>query len=107
MQTVESFLTALSCAHGDDARIVTRTDASGARRRVNVASLHGLPFSLAGCFVYHTVSGGVSLKCVMLDPGIHFQDVVDEARSVIVAGGTMQPVRRPGAPRCGFLGSYM
>ncbi|TMW60568.1 hypothetical protein Poli38472_000610 [Pythium oligandrum] len=33
-----------------------------------------------------------SIKFVLLNPANHFQDVVDNARSVVLAGGTMQPV---------------
>ena len=32
------------------------------------------------------------LKFLLLNPAIHFQDVVRQARAIIVAGGTMQPV---------------
>ena len=33
-----------------------------------------------------------ALKFVMMNPAIHFREIVDEARSVVLAGGTMQPV---------------
>ncbi|XP_052794616.1 ATP-dependent DNA helicase DDX11-like [Mya arenaria] len=33
-----------------------------------------------------------SIKFLLLNPAVHFADVVREARAVIVAGGTMQPV---------------
>uniref|UniRef100_A0A8C5M8L4 ATP-dependent DNA helicase DDX11 n=1 Tax=Leptobrachium leishanense TaxID=445787 RepID=A0A8C5M8L4_9ANUR len=33
-----------------------------------------------------------SLKFLMLNPAVHFADVLKECRSVIIAGGTMQPV---------------
>ncbi|KAA8909788.1 helicase C-terminal domain-containing protein [Sphaerosporella brunnea] len=33
------------------------------------------------------------LKYMLLDPAYHFKDVVEEARAVILAGGTMQPMR--------------
>ncbi|KJE96860.1 hypothetical protein CAOG_007120 [Capsaspora owczarzaki ATCC 30864] len=32
-----------------------------------------------------------TLRFVMLNPGVHFRDVVGSARAVILAGGTMQP----------------
>ncbi|KAK3909935.1 ATP-dependent DNA helicase DDX11, partial [Frankliniella fusca] len=38
-----------------------------------------------------TVGKGV-LKFLLLNPAAHFQDIVLQARSVIVAGGTMQPI---------------
>ncbi|KAK2177258.1 hypothetical protein NP493_610g02000 [Ridgeia piscesae] len=33
-----------------------------------------------------------SLKFLLLNPAVHFADVVSEARAIIVAGGTMQPL---------------
>lgn len=33
-----------------------------------------------------------SMKYLLLNPAVHFSDVLKEARSVIVAGGTMQPI---------------
>jgi len=33
-----------------------------------------------------------SLKFLLLNPAVHFADVLSEARAVIIAGGTMQPV---------------
>ena len=36
---------------------------------------------------------GSSLKFLLLNPSLHFTSIVSEARAVVVAGGTMQPVR--------------
>ena len=36
-----------------------------------------------------------SLKFLLLNPSVHFTKIVQEARAVIVAGGTMQPVSEP------------
>lgn len=36
----------------------------------------------------------VTLKYLLLDPTHHFKEIVEEARSVILVGGTMSPVRR-------------
>lgn len=36
-----------------------------------------------------------SLKYMLLDPTHHFQEIVEQARSVILAGGTMSPVGYP------------
>lgn len=33
-----------------------------------------------------------SLKFILLNPAVHFSPIVQEARAVIVTGGTMQPV---------------
>lgn len=38
---------------------------------------------------------GISLKYMLLDPTFHFKDVVEEARAVVLAGGTMSPVSSP------------
>ncbi|KFZ56565.1 Putative ATP-dependent RNA helicase DDX11-like 8, partial [Podiceps cristatus] len=37
--------------------------------------------------------GQSSLKFLLLNPAVHFAKVVEECRAVIIAGGTMQPVR--------------
>ena len=34
-----------------------------------------------------------SIKFLLLNPAAHFASVLQEARAVVVAGGTMQPVR--------------
>lgn len=39
-----------------------------------------------------------SLKFLLLNPAVHFTTIVKEARAVVVAGGTMQPVIN-----CGIL----
>lgn len=36
--------------------------------------------------------GGVQLKYMLLDPTNHFREIVEDARAVILAGGTMSPV---------------
>lgn len=38
--------------------------------------------------------GGISIRYALLDPTHHFKEIVKEARSVILAGGTMSPVLR-------------
>lgn len=46
-----------------------------------------------GRFFYSkTDSKDVCLKYMLLDPTHHFREIVDEARAVILAGGTMSPV---------------
>lgn len=32
------------------------------------------------------------IKFMLLNPSVYFQEIVDDARSVILAGGTMEPV---------------
>ena len=40
-----------------------------------------------------TTSSDPFLKFLLLNPAVHFKEIVQEARSVILAGGTMSPVR--------------
>ena len=51
--------------------------------------------SIEGKFFYEQAqdgSGELYLKYTLLDPTQHFKDIVDDARAVILAGGTMTPV---------------
>lgn len=49
--------------------------------------------SSEGCFFYErSESNGLGLKYMLLDPSAHFQELVEDARAVILAGGTMSPV---------------
>lgn len=41
-----------------------------------------------------------SLKFLLLNPAVHFAQVVKECRAVVIAGGTMQPVREPEPASC-------
>lgn len=43
-------------------------------------------------FYCSTTENDASLKYMLLDPTNHFQEIVDEARAVILAGGTLSPV---------------
>ena len=44
--------------------------------------------------IYLTPTDGEPrLRYTLLDPRSHFQDIVEDARSVVLAGGTMSPVR--------------
>lgn len=38
-------------------------------------------------------SDRVTLRYMLLNPAEHFQTVIDEARCIVLAGGTMEPVR--------------
>ncbi len=38
----------------------------------------------------------VTLKYILLNPAERFKEVVEQARSVVLAGGTMEPVRTAG-----------
>ena len=50
------------------------------------------PASEGRFFYERTDSGDIMLKYMLLDPSAHFREAVEEARSVILAGGTMSPV---------------
>ena len=45
-----------------------------------------------GRFLYSKENGDVQLKYLLLDPTEHFKDIAEEARAVILAGGTMSPM---------------
>ncbi|KAL9100934.1 MAG: hypothetical protein Q9163_003749 [Psora crenata] len=46
-----------------------------------------------GRFFYEGVEGGdLALKYMLLDPTYHFREVIEDARAVILAGGTMSPM---------------
>lgn len=49
--------------------------------------------SAEGRFFFVKDEDGISLKYMLLDPTYHFREIVEEARAVILAGGTMSPVR--------------
>ena len=63
---VESFLLSLTDAR-DDGRVLISVDEAGSKRYV-------------------------TLKYILLNPAERFREVVDEARCIILAGGTMTPV---------------
>lgn len=49
--------------------------------------------SAEGRFFYQRSQDDVELKYMLLDPTNHFREIVEDARAVILAGGTMSPVR--------------
>ena len=49
--------------------------------------------SAEGRFFYlRDETAGLTLKYMLLDPTFHFKDIVEDARAVVLAGGTMSPV---------------
>jgi chromosome transmission fidelity protein 1 len=49
--------------------------------------------SAEGRFFYSKEDGvGTTLRYMLLDPTFHFRDIVEEARAVVLAGGTMSPM---------------
>ena len=51
------------------------------------------PASEGRFFFSRTENNDICLKYMLLDPAYHFKEVIEEARAVILAGGTMSPVR--------------
>jgi chromosome transmission fidelity protein 1 len=64
--------------------------------------------SSEGCFVrYQSMNEGKRLnwlKYMLLDSTYHFRQIVNDARAVVLAGGTMSPVIKP-RPRLAFSNS--
>lgn len=48
--------------------------------------------SAEGRFFFSKEDSCVTLRYMLLDPTYHFQDIVEEARAVVLAGGTMSPM---------------
>ena len=48
--------------------------------------------SKEGRFFWSRETGNIVLRYLLLDPSEHFRDIVEEARAVILAGGTMSPM---------------
>lgn len=48
--------------------------------------------SAEGRFFYSTEDSCITLRYMLLDPTYHFKDIVEEARAVVLAGGTMSPM---------------
>lgn len=48
--------------------------------------------SAEGRLFYLKNQGGIQLTYMLLDPTNHFREIVEDARAVILAGGTMSPV---------------
>lgn len=54
--------------------------------------------SAEGRLFYSKTPEDVQLKYMLLDPTNHFREIVEDARAVILAGGTMSPVGRTYPP---------
>jgi chromosome transmission fidelity protein 1 len=48
--------------------------------------------SAEGRLFFVKEDGGIRLQYLPLDPANHFREIVEDARAVILAGGTMSPV---------------
>lgn len=51
-----------------------------------------------GRMFYTSEDAGAKLKYMLLDPSEYFREIVEDARAVILAGGTMSPVRHAVPP---------
>lgn len=49
--------------------------------------------SAEGRLFYQKAQGDIQLTYMLLDPTNHFREIVEDARAVVLAGGTMSPVR--------------
>ena len=83
-------------ADADDSAIAQSKKSTAVRLRGVLAEFQNLLVvtlnaAADGCFV---ISKGIepTIKYLLLDPQSHFEDIVREARSVILAGGTMSPM---------------
>ncbi|KAJ3758309.1 helicase C-terminal domain-containing protein [Lentinula raphanica] len=77
LHVIEDFMVALAGATDDGRISLTLTNHSGPAPNVKSGSKD---------------SSSVEIKYHLLNPAPHFRDVVDEARAVIIAGGTMSPI---------------
>lgn len=41
---------------------------------------------------FHSIEGRSNIRFVLLNPSVYFKDIVNEAKSVILTGGTMEPL---------------
>ncbi len=86
LHAVESFIVALT-ASSDGACFCGPSRQRGMVRVIYVDTDGRVSFSL--------FDGAVEIKYQHLNPATYFQEVVATARSVVLAGGTMSPVRTP------------
>lgn len=94
--------TAFADATCKESNVLKRKDNSAPTPRQTVPVLmHVQAFLLSlmnpsaeGRFFYSKEDGAeLILRYMLLDPTYHFKDIVEDARAVVLAGGTMSPVR--------------
>jgi chromosome transmission fidelity protein 1 len=84
----------------DDSTSQRKNEASHVPRNTVPVLMHVQAFLLSlmnpsaeGRFFYSKEDGNdLTLRYMLLDPTYHFKDIVEDARAVILAGGTMSPV---------------
>lgn len=62
--------------------------------------------SAEGRLFYLKLQGDIQLTYMLLDPTNHFREIVEDARAVILAGGTMSPVKELGVPLATFTNVF-
>lgn len=96
MMQVEGFFMALTSSN-TDGRVVVNNQGRVTQAKVTTHPLKRL--KLPCLFQYAGTLSESSVKFLLLNPAVHFAQVLKECRAVVIAGGTMQPVRQHGAAR--------
>ena len=90
LSVVHRFLMALMNADADGRVIVMPAEeADPGARRGGLGNGNG---SASSGGAAHRATGELAVRFVMMNPAVHFREVVDEARAVVLAGGTMHPM---------------
>lgn len=89
LRIVESLLKALTSA-GGDGRIMVQPQNVSEYNTPAMATAYSINLTLPRQL---STSTEASIKFLLLNSAVHFQEIVEKARSVVLAGGTMQPVR--------------
>jgi chromosome transmission fidelity protein 1 len=97
VQAAFAFLRSLTAADVDGRVVTERSGSSGraeapAAPREDAHSAGGNASAGAPAAAAAAAQLPPHYKFVMLNPAVHFRPIVDAARSVILAGGTMQPI---------------
>lgn len=79
--------------HSVESFIVALTASSDGEFSCAYGLRHNLTSCTDGRVTLSMVDGQVEIKYQHLNPATYFQEVIETARSVILAGGTMSPVR--------------
>ena len=88
---IEAFLQALTAVDKDGRVVVTRRGLC-----MCVCVYVCMSVCVGVCVCSTAVTNQSRLKYLLLNPSVHFTTVVEEARAVVIAGGTMQPVSEGG-----------
>ncbi|KAH5734280.1 hypothetical protein HBI17_203830 [Parastagonospora nodorum] len=96
---VDGYTTYAETVANDTAKVGAKTMFQKAPRQNVPVLMHVQSFLLSlmnpsaeGRFFYSKEDSCVTLRYMLLDPTYHFKDIVEEARAVVLAGGTMSPM---------------